>query len=216
MPGLLDGVMEQLGGDRLGAIAGALGGDSDRTQAAIASALPALLGGLANNTAKPDGADSLRRALDDHDGSVLDDPSALLGGGGDGEGILGHILGAKRQDVEQHVAGSSGLDLGQVTKLLPMLAPMVMGVLGRKQRSEGLDAGGLAGMLGGERSELESSSPDLGGLASILDRDGDGSMMDDLTGMAGGLLGGGGGDGGKKSGGLGGLGGLLGKLFKRR
>ena len=208
MAGLLDGLMEQLGGDRLGDIAGALGGDSGATQAAITSALPALLGGLANNTSNSDGATALRSALDDHDGSVLDDPGAVLAGQGEGDGILGHILGAKRTEVEQHVAGQSGLDLGQVAKLLPMLAPMVMGFLGKKQRDEGLDAGGLAGALGGERKNLEAASPGLGGLASILDRDGDGNMMDDLSGMAGGLLG-----GGKKSGGLGGL---LGKLFGRK
>ena len=212
MAGLLDGLMDQLGGDRLGQIAGALGGDGDRTQAAIASALPALLGGLANNTVNDDGAASLRSALDDHDGSVLDDPSELLAGGGEGEGILGHILGGKRGGVEQHVAGSSGLDVGQVTKLLPMLAPMVMGFLGKKQRDEGLDAGGLAGVLGGERRNLEAADPGLGGLAGILDRDGDGDVMDDLSSVAGGLLGGG---SKQKSGGLGGLGGLIGKLFRR-
>ena len=86
MAGLLDGLMEQLGGDRLGDIAGALGGDSGATQAAITSALPALLGGLANNTSNSDGATALRSALDDHDGSVLDDPGAVLAGQGEGDG----------------------------------------------------------------------------------------------------------------------------------
>jgi hypothetical protein len=101
--------------------------------------------------------------------------------------------GAKQLEVAQHIAGSSGLDLGSVAKLLPMLAPMVMvmGYLGRKQRADGLDAGGLAEMLGGEKKSLEGAGPGLGGLSKILggDGDGDGDMMDDIKGMAGGLLG---------------------------
>ena len=137
------------------------------------------------------GAAALESALADHDGSVLGDPSEILAGGGSGAGILGHVLGAKQLEVAQHIAGSSGLDLGSVAKLLPMLAPMVMGYLGRKQRADGLDAGGLAEMLGGEKKSLEGAGPGLGGLSKILggDGDGDGDMMDDIKGMAGGLLG---------------------------
>ena len=122
---------------------------------------------------------------------MLGDPSEILAGGGSGAGILGHVLGAKQLEVAQHIAGSSGLDLGSVAKLLPMLAPMVMGYLGRKQRADGLDAGGLAEMLGGEKKSLEGAGPGLGGLSKILggDGDGDGDMMDDIKGMAGGLLG---------------------------
>jgi hypothetical protein len=213
MSGLLDGLMEQLGGERLGQLAGVLGVDEDKAQSAISAALPALLGGLANNAQKPNGAAALTAALGDHDGSVLDDPSDILAGGGSGAGILGHVLGAKQPEVAQHIAGSSGLDLGAITKLLPMLAPMVMGYLGRKQRSDGLDSGGLANMLGGERKAIEGASPGLGGLSKILDRDGDGDMMDDIKDMAGGLLGGASGGGG---GAKGGLGGLFGKLFGRK
>jgi len=209
MSDLLNQLMGQLGGDRLGQVAGDIGADSGATQKAISSALPALLGALSNNASKPEGAAALRTALDDHDGSVLDDPSDLLTGGGSGEGILSHVLGAKRSGVEQAVSDSSGLDLGSVTKLLPMLAPMLMGALGKKSKEGGMDAGALAGFLGGERASAESSRPGLGGLAKLIDRDGDGDFMDDVKEMAGGLT------GDKSAGGKGGLGGLFSKLFKR-
>ena len=69
--GVLDDLMEQVGGDRLGQIAGAIGGGESETKSAIDTALPALLSGLARNTRTPEGAASLSSALGDHDGSVL-------------------------------------------------------------------------------------------------------------------------------------------------
>ncbi len=77
-----------------------------------------------------------------------------------------------------------------VTKLLPMLAPVVMGALGRQKRQRGLDAGGLASMLGAERSDMERANPAAGMLGKLLDQDGDGSAVDDIARLGKGLLGG--------------------------
>ncbi len=207
MAGLLDDVMGQLGQGGVTQIASALGVDDGLAGKAIGMALPAILGGLANNAAKPDGAAALSSALDDHDGSVFGQLGDLLGsGGGDGAKILGHVLGNKQGSVEQKIAGDAGLDFGSVAKLLPILAPLVMGYLSKRKQSDGLDAGGLGALLGNERQAQEAKNPGLGGLASILDADGDGSIMDDVMGMATGATG-----GSSK----GGLGGLLGKLLGR-
>ncbi len=59
-------------------------------------------------------------------------------------------------------------------------------------------------MLGQDRRETEAKSPGLGGLASILDADGDGSVMDDIVDLTKG-----------KGGAKGGLGGLLSKVLGR-
>ena len=67
-----------------------------------------------------------------------------------------------------------------------MLAPLVMGALGKAQREKGLDTGGLAGMLGGEQQRAADAAPGvMGMLTSFLDRDHDGSVMDDIGGMLG-------------------------------
>jgi hypothetical protein len=84
------------------------------------------------------------------------------------------------------VAKASGLDPAKAGALLTMLAPVLMGALGKAQRSGGLDAGGLASMLGEEKQRM---SPAAGGLLALLDRDGDGSVVDDVLGMAGKLFG---------------------------
>ena len=82
------------------------------------------------------------------------------------------------------------MDLGQVAKLLPMLAPMVMGALGKVKKQQGLDASGLASMLGAESESAEASMPNMkkGGLAGLLDMDGDGDIADDIAKLGSGLL----------------------------
>jgi hypothetical protein len=178
-----------------------IGGDGDGTQKAISAALPALMGGLAKNASKPEGRDALLSALDRHDGSNLQQGVSGVDTT-DGAKILGHVFGARQTGVEQEISKQSGLDLGSVAKLLPVLAPMVMGMLGQKKSQGGLDAGSLAGMLGSERDGAAKSNPGLGGLLGMLDSDGDGFDLDDVTKLAG-------------KGGKGGLGGLLGKLLGR-
>ncbi len=129
-------------------------------------------------------------------GGLGDLLGGLLGGGApaskttDGDGILSHILGNKRGAVEQGVARSSGLDAGAVSKLLPMLAPLVMGALGRAKQQQNLDAGGLASMLNQERTRVERQTPGMkeGGLLSMLDMDDDGDISDDVANI-GGMLG---------------------------
>jgi hypothetical protein len=45
-------------------------------------------------------------------------------------------------------------------------------------------------LLGGERDAIDAASPGMMGMVSrLLDRDGDGSIVDDVGGMLGGLLG---------------------------
>lgn len=170
MSSVLDAVREQLGPDTIQRLSGALGADPASTSNAVSLALPALLGGLAHNAARPEGAAALDNALNQHDGSILDNLGGMLGGGGAGGGalggiggaILGHIFGGRRGSVEEGVTKGSGLDAAQVAQLMAMLAPIVMGVLGRMKQTKGLDANRLPEVLNDGRGGLE------GGLGSIL------------------------------------------------
>ncbi len=194
MSGILDMLTEQLGGDAVRQISRQIGADEGATAAAIQSALPVLVGALAKNAAQPQGAEALKAALErDHDGSILDDLVGAFtgGGGGMGEAILGHVLGGRRSGVEAGLSQASGLDGRAIAQLLAMLAPLVMGALGKAQRQGGFDVGGLAGMLRGEQQQARARQGGGGGglLASFLDSDGDGEVSDDLARMGAGLLG---------------------------
>src|SRR6056297_543114 len=94
----------------------------------------------------------------------------------DGKGILGHLLGSK--DVSRRVAADAaqetGIDVGKLKQMLPLVAAMAMGSLSK----EGADGGAF-------REEQGGGSGGLGGLLSgMLDGDRDGSVTDDLFGMA--------------------------------
>ncbi len=199
MSQLLDDLMGQLGGDGLDQIGAAVGVDREGAASAVQAALPLLLGALANNSASEGGAAALHNALGrDHDGSILDDLMGFLGGAssgggglGMGDAILSHVLGGRRGAAEEQVARSSGISLEGAGRLLAILAPILLGLLGRNQRSGGLDVGGLAGLLGRERDAAAERSPDLFGmLGSVLDTNRDGSMLDDAARLGAGLLGG--------------------------
>lgn len=184
MSGLVDGILEQLGPTGMAQIARGLGADESAVGGAIAAAIPAIIAGMANNTRQDDGAESLSTALNDHSPSVFEDLGSLLGGGGasDGAKILGHVLGQRRPAVEENIANQSGVNIDLIMKLLPILAPLVMGYLSKQKQSQGLDPGSIGAMLNAERQQVETRQPGLGGLASILDADGDGSVIDDIIG----------------------------------
>ena len=190
---LLDMLQNQLTGEPAAQIGKQLGTDRDGAQKAIGAALPALMAALAGNAARKDGGSALASALDkDHDGGVLDDLAGLLGKGGtkEGDGILKHALGGRRQSVESEVAKQTGLDSGAIAGLLPMLAPLVMGALGREKRQKGLDVGGLVSMLSGEGQRAKEMAPGaLGMLGGLLADEGDGLDAGDLADAGKGLLG---------------------------
>lgn len=169
MSGLVEGILGQLGSKGVGEIAKSLGVDDNLAGAAVKMALPAILGGMANNSRETSGAESLASALSDHNPSIFDNLGALLGDSSDGAKILGHVLGGRQPKVAENLAGQSGLDMGLIMQLLPILAPLVMGYLSKQKQDQGLDAGGLGGLLTSERQQSEQAQPGLGGLASILD-----------------------------------------------
>jgi len=186
---MIDMLQQRLGGEAVKQISARLGTDPGTTQSAIAAALPMLVGALARNAQDPGKAGALSNALSrDHDGSVLDDVAGYLNRNddADGDGILGHVLGGKQQSVQTGLGQVAGIDPGKAGMLLSMLAPLVMGALGKAQRDGKLDPGGLAGMLGGEQQRAADAAPGvMGMLGKFLDRDGDGSVMDDIGGLLG-------------------------------
>jgi hypothetical protein len=191
---LLEMLQQQLGSKAVDQIGRKIGADSGTTGNAIDAALPVLLSALARNVTNPAQAQALHTAVaQDHDGSVLDDVPGYLDqtDHGPGAAILRHVLGGQQQTVQNGLGQATGLEPGKAGQLLTMLAPLVMGALGRAQQERGLDAGGLTTLMVGEQEHLKQSAPGvMGALSRFLDRDGDGSVMDDVGGMLGRTFGG--------------------------
>lgn len=164
----------------------------EQTALAAQGIFSMLLSGLANNASTENGATGILEALDrDHDGSILNDVMGLVMGSGqnssatNGAGILGHILGGQQQDAAQMVSQTSGISLSGVMDMMIKLAPMVMGVIGQqKQQQGGMNASGLAGLLG-NTVQSQNENPLMQMATRFLDKDGDGSAIDDVMGMVG-------------------------------
>jgi hypothetical protein len=203
--GILDTVGQQLSGDTLKRISQQLGTDEGTAAKAVSVALPLLIGGLTRNASTPDGAAALDQALTrDHDASPLlnapheaiTNPNAFNAGG-----ILGHIFGQRQSPIQQGVAKASGIDLQSAGKVLMILAPIVMASLARARSAQGANAS-AGQVLQTEQQHIERQVPGIGGLASILDRNHDGNIADDIANLAGGQIGSLGGGLGNVSGGI--------------
>ncbi|MCA9198978.1 MAG: DUF937 domain-containing protein [Planctomycetales bacterium] len=188
---ILETLSHVLDDNALNALSSQLGADRDTTERAVSAALPTLLGAVARQADSPQQANAFESAIQrDHDGSVLDNVHGFLnGGGGAGSAILGHLLGGRQNRVEKGVSQMSGLDSGSTSKLLAMLAPLVMGAIGKQAKSGQIQSGGLTDLLRQQRSHAESAAP-TGLLGRLLDADGDGDFdLSDIMKHGTGLLG---------------------------
>jgi hypothetical protein len=281
---LLETLSQQLSPEVVRGIGRQIGTDEQKTTQAISALLPMLIGGMANNTSQPQGMTKLSQALErDHDGSILDHLSGMLGGasaqkspyanvaqssgagdilsglmgamgggnsgglanalgglmGGGGAGsllgtlmgsgnssgggsaagnilgtllggagggatdllagilgtapassrstnvggILGNILGGNVGNVQQGVSKATGLSGGQIGALMAILAPLIMGALGKAKRQQGLDSRGVADVLKREQQTIQQRVPEAANMPKILDsnRDGKVDMKDDIA-----------------------------------
>ncbi len=194
---VLDDLRSRLSGETVDEIGRRIGADPASTKQAIDAALPMLLAALGKEAADPERSAGLKVAIQqDHDGAVVDNLGAYLSGqmsgrATNGEGIVNHVLGERREPAVQALSSKSGLDFGTIASLLPLLAPIVMGMLGKKTGSGGLSLDNITDVLGNDTQRAANEQPDLG----------------DLLGQ---VLGGGSGQG------QGGIGDVIGSIFGRR
>lgn len=200
MANLMDLLQSQLTEGMVEQLAQQIGGAKpEQTKAASAGIMNSIMEAMARNAATPEGAASLNNALErDHDGSVLENLMGMLGGqvqapqqqsrAMNGAGILKHVLGDKQGGIAEMISQVSGLNTNQTGSLMSMLAPMIMGTLGKTKKQEGLDQGGLVDMLTNSvqtNRQQNAQNPMMGMITKFLDQDGDGSIVDDVMGMVG-------------------------------
>jgi hypothetical protein len=178
---LLDMIMNAQNGDVVRQIATNFKLDERQARSAVGELVPALSRGISRNTKDNEqGLNDLFEALrrGDH-GRYIEHPSVATERVAveEGNGILGHIFGSKEvsRNVASHAAEKSGVDSSVLKKMLPVLASVAMGALAKN---------GFGSAAGGS-----PQGAGLGGLlSSFLDSDKDGSVLDDVIGMAGRLM----------------------------
>ncbi|UVO53317.1 DUF937 domain-containing protein [Sphingomonas sp. SUN039] len=203
-------IIAQSGG--IGSIARELGIDEGTAQAGVTALLPAVLGGFKGQAqAQPEGLGGLLNVVQGLGGGGLLD--SVLGAGPSnvdaGNNVLGQIFGSKdtSRAVAADASAKSGVSGDLLKKMLPLVAMLVAGymakqagggqeggggmlgsvlgsVLGGGQQGAGGLGGILGSVLGGGQQQAAAPAGGLGGLASMLDMDGDGNPLDDIMGMA--------------------------------
>jgi hypothetical protein len=167
--------------------------EREKAETAVEGGFTTLLNAIAKNVASPSGASGLAGALDrDHDGSILDDIGGFLSGTRqpentsmlNGSGILKHLLGGNQNQIVEMLGRATGLHKSQAGQMLMSLAPVVMGMLGRQKKVNNLNETSLADLVTRGTQNFNRQSPTNTSLITkLLDRDGDGSAMDEIMSM---------------------------------
>jgi len=156
--------------DAVDAIAKNLKLDSNQVSSVITSALPTLLGAMQKNASTQGGAEALIKALGDHAGNAGNIISNLSGTDlTDGNKILSHIFGGNLSSVISGISQKSGVANNMVGSILAAIAPSLLALLGKGQQKIGINAAGLAGMLGTIlAASSANSNSNSGGLGDLL------------------------------------------------
>ena len=188
---LLKAILAAQGNGTTRQLANQFGINESQTQDVMTKVLPLLARGLSKNSANSGGLGALLGALQAGQHSqYLDNPSSLgrPESTADGNKILGHIFGSKdvSRNVAAHAAQETGVDVGIIKKMLPLLAGTAMGALSKQSAAPQPRQGGggllgmVAGLAGGGARRQQRQSP----FGSLLDMDGDGSHHDDILNLA--------------------------------
>ena len=193
MNNFVDLLMQQLGGSTAEKLSTQLQATPTQTQQGLEQFLPIMVEAMSRNAQNESGAASLFNAVKkDHDGSILDNLGGLLGSSNlssTGSGILRHVLGGKNNKVAEFISKSTGMNASQAANLMQMAAPLVMGMLSRQQKQNNMNPTDMSEMLRRSTSEVKQTDPkNMGLIERMLDRDGDGSVMDEVGEMGMGFL----------------------------
>ncbi len=208
MAGALD-LLSLLGGmssakESVSALSGKAAASEDQVTQTLLQALPSMLGKMQTNAQTKSGADSLLKALDQHDLSEEDIVKIIKASDADdGVKILNHIYGDEKKTVEvqKEVAAKTGLDMAKVAKIMAVAAPVVLTMLAKTNKKANnsqavSNSDGLADLLGGVMQlaggSSKSSGLDIGSLLGAAlgggSKKNDGFGLDDVASILGTLM----------------------------
>jgi len=166
MGNFLDEFMNSLGPTVSTQIAANLGLKNETTNQLISQITPLILGGLKKQMEERGGAARVDHILNKYgDSGVLNDLGSLFAEKAQNltpDPDLGGLLGGSGNQVVNTLANQLKLNPSVISRLIPMLAPVILGFLSRTR---------------------DSSQSGINSVTALLDRDGDGSILDDVTGF---------------------------------
>ncbi len=165
---LLSLAQDALGGD-FSKLAGQFLGESQgATQSALSSLLPAVLGGIAQKGATPQGATGLMSLINgaNLDVASLGNIAGLFGAGGSGvnsllkagtSSLVPALFGDKGGALVNALSSSSGIKTASATNLLAMIVPLLLTFLKKFMGDKGLNANSLSSLLSSQGPNLQGA-----------------------------------------------------------
>jgi hypothetical protein len=180
---ILDTMVNAQDGAAVRQLGSQVGLGPEQTTAALSALVPALAAGFQQNLQSQGGLENLLSALSSgNHGRYIDDPASLGDQGAvtDGNGILGHLLGSKdaSRDVASRAAAQTGLSADVLKRMLPLAATLMMAAFAKHSANPS----STTARLGGSGAGITAM------LAPLLDKNRDGSILDDVTSMVGRFL----------------------------
>ncbi|MEA1884816.1 MAG: DUF937 domain-containing protein [Thermotogota bacterium] len=170
-------------------LGGSVGANKEQVQKLINLGMPTMMKAMERNTKTENGAQSLYKALQEHQNDDVEEmarnPDKV--DKTDGEKILNHVFEDKNERVQTNLAKQTNLVQNQVTTALSQLAPLVMGTLGQQQKELDVNVSNLSKLMGGA-IEQSGNSEVIKMAEQLLDADKDGSILDDVGRMFGKLF----------------------------
>ena len=170
---LVSVAMQFLTPDIIAKIASSLGLDRSIAQKAIGGAVPALFAVLTDVASTPNGARQLSNVVTQQQFGSLESLKGLMSGANpqtlaeSGTSLLSGLFGnGVMGTLARSVGKFAGVGESSGNSILGVLGPVILGVLGQQQRLGGLDANGLASLLGSQKDHIAASLPS--GLNDLL------------------------------------------------
>jgi len=134
--------------------------EPEKVEKAVQISIPMLMEALNRNTNNPQGAQSLTKALEQHQDDQVGNLEKFLQNANteDGSKILEHIFSSKKQAVQSNLSKTTGLKQEQVGSILASLAPMVLGFLGNQKKTQNLDADGISHLTSSLSQTLQKNT----------------------------------------------------------
>jgi OmpA-OmpF porin, OOP family len=174
MANLLDSLKEYVTPELIGKAAEMLGENESGISKALGGMAPTILSGLLSKSSDSAAMGGIFNQLSNFDSGILGNLGSLLGGGNlahndpkDVAGnLMGSLFGSKVPAVLNALASFAGIKSSSVSSLLGVAGPMVMGLLSKRIKSDGLNVSGLANLLLSEKSSIMGALP--AGLGSVM------------------------------------------------
>ncbi len=180
MAGLVDLLLNSGNGDLLKQIATQMGSDKKGAGDLLSTLGSAMLGQVKGRVQSNshDSSELENLIKNSKYADMLDNPSAHYKSKNmkaNGIDILRHITGSREgsREIASQVSQKTGVSSSLIKSLLPMLAPMIIGSLSK----------GMASGFNNNNTSANNNSSG-GGLMGMLDFDNDGSVIDDVAGLA--------------------------------